>query len=578
MPENNKYETHEHDVLIIGAGGAGLRAAIEALAQGASVGVVCKSLLGKAHTVMAEGGIAASMGNVDTADNWRTHFRDTMRGGKFLNNWRMAQIHAQEAAERVRELEQWGALFDRTDDGKILQRAFGGHTFKRLCHVGDRTGLEMIRTLQDRGVQMGFDVYMECTVSRLLKDGDRIAGAFGYWRESGRFVIFKAKSVVLATGGIGKAYPVTSNSWEYTGDGMALAYEAGADLLDMEFVQFHPTGMVWPPGVQGLLVTEAVRGEGGILRNRNGERFMEKYDPQRMELSTRDVVARAIYTEVKEGRGTEHGGAFLDISQKPAEYVKRKLPSMYHQFLELADVDITKQPMEVGPTCHYMMGGIRVNAEGGEASVPGLFAAGEAAAGLHGANRLGGNSLSDLLVFGRRAGLAAAQHAKSTATPTLDPDQIQQAEREMLGPFSRNDGENPYQLHDELQKIMQSLVGIFRTEQDLAQALVEIEKFQKRSKELSISGSRMFNPGWHLCRDLKSMLTVAEAVTRSALARRESRGAHSRIDFPNYDPIWGKQNNIISVRDDGMQLRQVATTPLPEDLQALVADEKVAGA
>jgi succinate dehydrogenase / fumarate reductase, flavoprotein subunit len=578
MPENNKYETHEHDVLIIGAGGAGLRAAIEALAQGASVGVVCKSLLGKAHTVMAEGGIAASMGNVDTADNWRTHFRDTMRGGKFLNNWRMAQIHAQEAAERVHELEQWGALFDRTEDGKILQRAFGGHTFKRLCHVGDRTGLEMIRTLQDRGVQMGFDVYMECTVSRLLKDGDRIAGAFGYWRESGRFVIFKAKSVVLATGGIGKAYPVTSNSWEYTGDGMALAYEAGADLLDMEFVQFHPTGMVWPPGVQGLLVTEAVRGEGGILRNRNGERFMEKYDPQRMELSTRDVVARAIYTEVKEGRGTEHGGAFLDISHKPAEYVKRKLPSMYHQFLELADVDITKQPMEVGPTCHYMMGGIRVGAEGGEASVPGLFAAGEAAAGLHGANRLGGNSLSDLLVFGRRAGMAAAQHAKSTAAPTLDPDQIQQAEREMLGPFSRTDGENPYHLHDELQKTMQSLVSIFRTEQDLSQALVEIEKFQKRSKELSISGSRMFNPGWHLCRDLKSMLTVAEAVTRSALARRESRGAHSRIDHPKYDPVWEKQNNVISLRDDGMQLRQVPTAPLPEDLQVLVADEKVAGA
>jgi succinate dehydrogenase flavoprotein subunit len=575
---NEKYETHEHDVLIIGAGGAGLRAAIEALAQGASVGVVCKSLLGKAHTVMAEGGIAASMGNVDTADNWRTHFRDTMRGGKFLNNWRMAQIHAQEAPDRVLELEQWGALFDRTDDGRILQRAFGGHTFKRLCHVGDRTGLEMIRTLQDRGVQTGFDVYMECTVSRLLKDGDRIAGAFAYWRENGRFVIFKAKSVVIATGGIGKAYPVTSNSWEYTGDGMALAYEAGADLLDMEFVQFHPTGMVWPPGVQGLLVTEAVRGEGGILRNRPGERFMERYDPQRMELSTRDVVARAIYTEVKEGRGTEHGGAYLDISHKPAEYVKRKLPSMYHQFLELADVDITKQPMEVGPTCHYMMGGIRVNAEGGEASVPGLFAAGEAAAGLHGANRLGGNSLSDLLVFGRRAGMAAAQHAKSAAATTLDPDQIQVAERELLGAFSRTDGENPYELHDELQKTMQGLVGIFRTERDLSQALVEIEDFKKRAQDLSISGSRMFNPGWHLCRDLKSMLTVAEAVTRSALARRESRGAHSRIDYPNYDPVWGKQNNVISPRDEGMQLRQVPTAPMPDDLQSLAADEKVAGA
>ena len=578
MPDRDKYETHEHDVLIIGAGGAGLRAAIEGLAQGASVGVVCKSLLGKAHTVMAEGGIAASMGNVDAADNWRTHFRDTMRGGKFLNNWRMAQIHAQEAAERVRELEQWGALFDRTEDGRILQRAFGGHSFKRLCHVGDRTGLEMIRTLQDRGVQMGFDVYMECTVTRLLKDGDRIAGAFAYWRESGRFVIFKAKSIVLATGGIGKIYPVTSNSWEYTGDGMALAYEAGADLLDMEFVQFHPTGMVWPPGVQGLLVTEAVRGEGGILRNKGGERFMEKYDPKRMELSTRDVVARAIYTEVKEGRGTEHGGAFLDISHKPAEYVKRKLPSMYHQFLELADVDITKQPMEVGPTCHYMMGGVRVGAEGGETTVPGLFAAGEAAAGLHGANRLGGNSLSDLLVFGRRAGMAAAQHAKLAAAPTVDPDQIQLAEREMLGPFSRKDGENPYALHGELQETMQDLAGIFRDERDLSQALLDIQEMKERAGQLSISGSRMFNPGWHLCRDLKSMLTIAEAVTRSALARQESRGAHSRLDYPNYDPVWEKQNNVISRRGDAMELRQVPTMKMPEDLQELVADEKVVGA
>lgn len=574
----DKYETHEHDVLIIGAGGAGLRAAIEALAQGASVGVVCKSLLGKAHTVMAEGGIAASMGNVDASDDWRTHFRDTMRGGKFLNNWRMAQLHAQEAADRVRELEQWGALFDRTDDGRILQRAFGGHTFKRLCHVGDRTGLEMIRTLQDRGVQMGFDVYMECTVFRLLKDGDRIAGAIAYWRESGRFVIFKAKSVVLATGGIGKMYPVTSNSWEYTADGMALAYEAGADLLDMEFVQFHPTGMVWPPGVQGLLVTEAVRGEGGLLTNRNGERFMEKYDPKRMELSTRDVVARAIYTEVKEGRGSEHGGAFLDISHKPAEYVKRKLPSMYHQFRELADVDITKGPMEVGPTCHYMMGGVRVKAETGEASVPGLFAAGEAAAGLHGANRLGGNSLSDLLVFGRRCGLAAAQHAKSTQAATIDPDQIQQAERDMLEAFERSSGESPYAVHADLQKTMQSLVGIFRVEGDLQQALGEIAALQQRAKNLSISGSRMFNPGWHLCRDLKSMLTIAEAVARSALARRESRGAHSRIDFPNYDPVWEKQNNVTSRRGETMELRQVPVTPMPQELQALVADEKVVGA
>ena len=393
------YETREHDVLIIGAGGAGLRAAIEALAHGANVGVVCKSLLGKAHTVMAEGGIAAAMANVDAADGWKPHFKDTMFGGKYLNNWRMAQLHAQESPDRVRELEQWGALFDRTANGDILQRAFGGHTYKRLCHVGDRTGLEMIRTLQDRGVQLGFDVYMECTVTRLLIDGGRIAGAFAYWRENGRFIVFKAKSIVIATGGIGKAWPITSNSWECTGDGMTLAYEAGAELMDMEFVQFHPTGMVWPPGVQGLLVTEAVRGEGGILRNKLGERFMEKYDPKRMELSTRDVVARSIYTEVKEGRGTEHGGAYLDISHKPAEYVKKKLPSMYHQFKELADVDITKGPMEVGPTCHYVMGGIRVEAETAQSTVPGLFAAGEAAAGLHGANRLGGNSLSDLLVF-----------------------------------------------------------------------------------------------------------------------------------------------------------------------------------
>jgi succinate dehydrogenase / fumarate reductase flavoprotein subunit len=571
---NGKYETHEHDVLIIGAGGAGLRAAIEALSQGASVGVVCKSLLGKAHTVMAEGGIAAAMANVDAADDWRTHFRDTMRGGKFLNNWRMAQLHAQEAADRVRELEQWGAIFDRTEDGRILQRAFGGHTFKRLCHVGDRTGLEMIRTLQDRGVHMGIDVYMECTVTRLLTDGQRVTGAFGYWRENGRFVIFKAKSIVLATGGIGKAWPITSNSWEYTGDGMALAYEAGAELMDMEFVQFHPTGMVWPPGVQGLLVTEAVRGEGGILRNRSGERFMERYDPNRMELSTRDVVARAIYTEVREGRGSEHGGAFLDISHKPAEYVKRKLPSMYHQFLELADVDITKGPMEVGPTCHYMMGGVRVEAETAACSVPGLFAAGEVAAGLHGANRLGGNSLSDLVVFGRRAGLAAANHAKAQNTPAIDPGQVAAAEREALAPFERQNGESPYAVHADLQQIMQSLVGIYRNQQDLETALDSIRQLRERAQQLSMTGSRMFNPGWHLCADLKSMLTVSQAVTRSAIARRESRGAHSRLDYPNFDALWGKQNNIISRRGSEMTLQQRPTPEMPQELQALLVDEK----
>ena len=566
-----KYETHEHDVLVIGAGGAGLRAAIEALAQGASVGVVCKSLLGKAHTVMAEGGIAAALANVDAGDNWRVHFRDTMLGGKSLNNWRMAQIHAQESTDRVRELEQWGALFDRTSNGEILQRAFGGHTFKRLCHVGDRTGLEMIRTLQDKGVQMGIDVYMECAITRLFKVGERVAGAFGYWRENGRFVLFKAKSIVIATGGIGKAWQITSNSWEYTGDGMALAYGAGAALIDMEFVQFHPTGMVWPPGVQGILVTEAVRGEGGTLTNKLGERFMQRYDPEKMDLSTRDVVARAIYTEVKEGRGTEHGGAYLDISHKPAEYVRRKLPSMYHQFLELADVDITKGPMEVGPTCHYMMGGIRVDAETAESTVAGLFAAGEAAAGLHGANRLGGNSLSDLLVFGRRAGLAAAKSAKSGRSPSIDPGQIEQAAREMLSPFERAQGGSPYAIHRELQEKMQSLVGIFRTETDLERALAEIERFQKHLESVKVEGSRLFNPGWHLARDLKSMLTVTEAVTRSALARQESRGAHSRIDYPKLDPAWGKKNNVITRDGQTMKLTQSPVVEMPEELRQLLA-------
>jgi succinate dehydrogenase / fumarate reductase, flavoprotein subunit len=569
-----KYETHEHDVLIIGAGGAGLRAAIEALAQGASVGVVCKSLLGKAHTVMAEGGIAAAMANVDRTDDWRTHFRDTMRGGKFLNNWRMAQIHAQESPERVRELEQWGALFDRTADGNILQRAFGGHTFKRLCHVGDRTGLEMIRTLQDRGVHMGIDVYMECAITRLLKDGERIAGAFGYWRESGRFIVFKAKSVVIATGGIGKAWRITSNSWEYTGDGMALAYDAGAELMDMEFVQFHPTGMVWPPGVQGILVTEAVRGEGGILTNKDGERFMERYDPEKMELSTRDVVARAIYTEAKEGRGTEHGGAYLDISHKPAEYVKKKLPSMYHQFRELADVDITKGPMEVGPTCHYMMGGIRVDAETAQSNVPGLFAAGEAAAGLHGANRLGGNSLSDLLVFGRRAGQSAAELAKQVGMPELDEVQVGEATREMLEPFERAAGDSPYDLHRDLQETMQNYVGIFRNEHDLKRGIDEVQKLQQRAAKVHVDGSRLFNPGWHLARDLKSMLTVSEAVALSALERRESRGAHSRIDYPKYDEKWGKLNNIISRAGNVMRLNQVPIAEMPGDLKQLVEEGK----
>jgi len=572
---NTKYETHEHDVLVIGAGGAGLRAAIEALAHGAKVAVVSKSLLGKAHTVMAEGGVAAAMSNVDKADSWRTHFRDTMRGGKFLNNWRMAQLHAQEAPDRVRELEQWGAIFDRTSDGEILQRAFGGHTYKRLCHVGDRTGLEMIRTLQDRGVSLGFDVFMECTIVKLLTDGNRIVGAFGYWRESGRFVVLKAKAVVIASGGIGKMYRITSNSWEYTADGMALAYEAGAELQDMEFVQFHPTGMVWPPGVQGILVTEAVRGEGGILRNKNGERFMEKYDPKRMELSTRDVVARSIYTEVREGRGSEHGGAYLDISHKPAEYVKSKLPSMYHQFKEFADIDITKQPMEVGPTCHYCMGGIRVEAETAQASLPGLFAAGEAAAGLHGANRLGGNSLSDLLVFGRRAGMAAAAYANKASAGAVHDDQIADAERAMLEPFERKDGENPYAIHRDLQETMQNLVGIFRVEEDLKKAVVELDKLKQRATRMRVEGSRLFNPGWHLSRDMRSMLTIAEIVTRSAVLRQESRGAHSRLDFPALDDkIWGKQNNVVSRDGDNVNIRQVPTKELPPELQQILDEDK----
>jgi succinate dehydrogenase / fumarate reductase flavoprotein subunit len=567
------YETHEYDVLIIGAGGAGLRAAIEALAHGATVGVVCKSLLGKAHTVMAEGGVAAAMANVDPKDNWQVHFRDTMLGGKKLNNWRMAQLHAMEAPDRIRELEQWGALFDRTDKGEILQRAFGGHTYKRLCHVGDRTGLEMIRTLQDRGVQMGFDVFMECTVTKLLRDGDRVAGAFAYWRESGRFVVFKAKSIVIATGGIGKAWKVTSNSWECTGDGMALAYEAGAELMDMECIQFHPTGMVWPPGVRGILVTEAVRGEGGILRNKNGERFMEKYDPKRLELSTRDVVARSIYTEVREGRGSEHGGAYLDISHKPAEYVKRKLPSMYHQFKELADVDITAGPMEVGPTCHYVMGGIKVDGETTATSLPGLFAAGEAAAGMHGANRLGGNSLSDLLVFGRRAGLAAAANAKKVGMPTIDPAQIEQAEREALAPFQLTGGENPYTIHQDLQDTMQNLVGIFRNEEDLNKALIELAKLRERAAHAKVEGSRLFNPGWHLAFDLRAMLAVSEAVTKSAIARKESRGGHARIDYPNYDPVWEKKHNVIVKQGNQMARNEWPSPEIPEELQGILAED-----
>jgi succinate dehydrogenase / fumarate reductase, flavoprotein subunit len=593
-------ETHDHDVLVIGAGGAGLRAAIEASSAGVSVGLVCKSLLGKAHTVMAEGGVAAALGHVDPQDGWQTHFKDTMKGGSFLNHWRMAQLHAQEAPDRVHELEHWGALFDRTADGRILQRAFGGHTWKRLAHVGDRTGLEMIRTLQDRGVHQGLDVYMECTVTRLLKDGDRIAGALAYWRESGRFVLFRAKAVVIATGGIGKAYRITSNSWEYTGDGQTLAYDAGAELIDMEFVQFHPTGMVWPPGVMGLLVTEGVRGEGGILRNSAGERFMWKYLPEARrheyaesdtearawldatvagtqsearrppELSTRDNVARAIYTEVKEGRGSPHGGAFLDISYLPAERVKKKLPSMYHQFVELADVDITKQPMEVGPTTHYIMGGVRVDPDTAETTVPGLFAAGEAAAGLHGANRLGGNSLSDLLVFGRRAGAGAAAYARKLGTAPAPSDlEIEAEQRGMLAPFERTSGESPYEVHHALQQCMDRLVGIFRVQSDLERALVEIGKLKVRAGQVRVEGGRAYNPGWHLARDLHNMLQVSEAITRSALLRKESRGAHSRLDFTGLDAALGAVNFCVKKSGSDMSIAPTPLPQMPADLKAL---------
>jgi succinate dehydrogenase / fumarate reductase flavoprotein subunit len=596
-------ETHAVDVLVIGAGGAGLRAAIEAKAAGAKVGLVCKSLLGKAHTVMAEGGVAAALGHVDPEDKWQTHFRDTMVGGKLLNNPRMAELHAKEAPDRVRELEAWGAVFDRTRDGRILQRPFGGHSHPRLAHVGDRTGLEMIRTLQDRAVAAGVDVFMECTITRLITAGGGVVGAFGYWRTTGAPVVFPAKAVVLATGGIGKAYSVTSNSWEYSGDGHALAYEAGAELIDMEFVQFHPTGMVWPPGVRGLLVTEAVRGEGGILRNKDGKRFMWEYLPEDRrreyaatdeeaatwvtaqsqarvvdarrppELSTRDNVARAIYTEVREGRGSPHGGVFLDISYLPAEHVRRKLPSMYDQFKELADVDITKGPMEVGPTTHYVMGGVRVDAETGASTVPGLFAAGEVSGGMHGANRLGGNSLSDLLVFGARTGAGAAAYAtRQHQQAYVDPVQVREGLRELASPLEREDGENPYRLQSDLQEVMQRLVGIFRVEDDLKEAISELGRLRGRWPGLAVSGGRIFNPGWNLVFELRNLLIVSEAITRLALQRTESRGAHSRLDFPETDEKdWNHRNGVARRRPDGSM--EVTTTTLPEmepDLRALL--------
>lgn len=567
----DKYETHEHDVLIIGAGGAGLRAAIAASAAGLSVGLVCKSLLGKAHTVMAEGGIAAALGNVDPADGWKIHFADTMRGGQFLNNWRMVQIFAKEAPQRVLELELWGAAFDRTPQGKILQRPFGAHSYRRLCHVGDRTGLELLRTLQDQGVHQGMDVYMEVTLTRLLKDGDRVVGAFGYRRENGRFILFKAKAIVIATGGWGKVYKVTSNSWESTGDGLAAAYEAGAELIDMEMVQIHPTGMVWPPGVRGILVTEAVRGEGGRLLNSQGERFMERYDPKKMELSSRDVVARAIFREVEAGRGTPHGGAWLDVTHLPADSIRRKLPSMYDQFLQLADIDITKQQMEVAPTVHYAMGGIRVDPETGASTVPGLFAAGEVAAGLHGANRLGGNSLSDLLVFGKRAGEGAAAFARTVDHPgTIDESQIEEEIHLLLRPFESKGTENPYLIHEELQETMQNWVGIRRNAEDLEKALDKILELQQRAQNLHVEGSRMYNPAWHTARDDLFMLTICEAIVRSAIYRKESRGAHWRADFPEKDDaVLGKVNIVTRKVRGELTIDTSPIEPMPEDLAAL---------
>jgi succinate dehydrogenase / fumarate reductase flavoprotein subunit len=554
-------QTYTHDVLIIGAGGAGLRAAIEAAAGGASVGVVCKSLLGKAHTVMAEGGIAAALGNVDPQDNWQVHFQDTMRGGAMLNNWRMAELHATESPDRVYELETWGAIFDRTADGRILQRPFGAHTYRRLCHVGDRTGLEMIRTLQDRVVALRIAVYMEVTLTRLLKDGDRIAGATGYNRQTGDFVTFRSKAVVLASGGWGRIYKVTSNSWEGTGDGVAMGFEAGAEVLDPEMVQFHPTGMVWPPGVRGLLVTEAVRGEGGYLFNSEHQRFMLDYEPEKQELASRDKVARAIYKEVQAGRGSPHGGAFLDVTHLKADRIKKKLPSMHEQFLSLADVDITREPMEVYPTIHYAMGGLRVEPDTGATTVRGLYAAGEVAAGLHGANRLGGNSLSDLLVFGRRAGAAAAQFVRSVPLGALDPATVADEQGLLRGPLEGTGTENPYLLQQELQAAMQEGAGIARTDAGLRTCLDSILDLKRRADHIHVAGSRLYNPGWHTARDLRFMLVISEAIVRGAIERRESRGAHWRTDFPNADPNFGKLNLIALKDGDAMR---ITTRPVPE--------------
>ena len=601
-------ERHEHDVLVVGAGGAGLRAAIAAAAEGARVGLVSKSLLGKAHTVMAEGGIAAALANVDDRDSWRVHFADTMRGGQYINNWRMAELHAKEAPDRVRELEGWGAVFDRTDDGRILQRNFGGHKYPRLAHVGDRTGLELIRTLQDHAIHQGIDVHQEVTILTLLMDGGRVAGALGYDRERGRFRLFACGAVILATGGIGRSYDITSNSWEYTGDGHALAYRAGAALKDMECVQFHPTGMVWPPSVRGILVTEGVRGEGGVLRNSEGRRFMfddipENYRGQTAdneeegwrytqgdksarrppELLTRDHVARCIMREVREGRGSPHGGVFLDIAwikerlPKASEHIKRKLPSMYHQFKQLADIDITSTPMEVGPTTHYIMGGVDVDGDTQMSTVPGLFAAGECAAGLHGANRLGGNSLSDLVVFGKRAGEHAARYANANSRATIDTAAVDDATRTALAPFDRfgPGAESPYQIQHDLQKMMQALVGIVRREDEMRQALDGLEALRERATRAGIPGNREYNPGWHTALDLDNLLIVSEAIARAALERRESRGGHFRDDFPEKDPAYAKFNILVRRHASGaMELERAPIVPMPPELQAVIEEQR----
>jgi succinate dehydrogenase / fumarate reductase flavoprotein subunit len=601
-------ERHEYDVLVIGAGGAGLRAAIEASGEGARVGVICKSLLGKAHTVMAEGGVAAALANVDDRDQWKVHFADTMRGGQYLNNWRMAELHAKEAPDRVRELEAWGALFDRTKDGRILQRNFGGHRYPRLAHVGDRTGLEMIRVLQDHGVHRGIDVHMECTVLTLLKDDGRVSGLLAYERERGRFRVFAAKAVVMATGGIGRAYKITSNSWEYTGDGHGLAYRAGADLVDMEFVQFHPTGMVWPPSVRGILVTEGVRGEGGILKNSEGRRFMfddipplyidqtastpeegwrytqgDKEARRPPELLTRDHVARCIVQEVREGRGSPHGGVFLDIAwiaqkRKDAEeHIRRKLPSMYHQFKQLAGIDITKEPMEVGPTTHYAMGGIRVDADTQMSTVPGLFAAGECAAGLHGANRLGGNSLSDLLVFGKRAGEHAAKFAAGNGQGRIDDAETAAAQRAALEPFERegSDADGAYQIQYALQQSMQDLVGIVRQEDEMARALEVIGALRERAERVGVVGNREYNPGWHTALDLENLLIVSEAVARAGIERKESRGAHFRDDYPEKDPEQAKFNLVVRRGDGGeMEIEKAPILGIPDELAAIIREQQ----